>query len=225
MRRGVEARRTRSVARIGRLEKLRATRLARRNAVGQVRASVDAGLPSGKIVGELSDVSMVFGDKAVVNNFSATLLRGDKIGLVGPNGAGKTTLLKLILGELEPTTGKVRQGANLPHAWGGPSAGSHHLMQGVAALQPSGAALATSTRSIRTRSSLTPPASSSSRLSTSRRRSASGWKVYDLNVLGAWLIQTYQQQFNEKIQQSGVDGLIQFLTQRNQQLAAGKQAS
>ncbi|MBL3926376.1 ABC transporter substrate-binding protein, partial [Bacteroides thetaiotaomicron] len=56
-------------------------------------------------------------------------------------------------------------------------------------------------------------------------KSASGWKVYDLNVLGAWLIQTYQQQFNEKIQQSGVDGLIQFLTQRNQQLAAGKQAS
>ncbi|TKC91228.1 ABC transporter substrate-binding protein [Trinickia terrae] len=52
-----------------------------------------------------------------------------------------------------------------------------------------------------------------------------GWRVYDLNVLGAWLIQTYQQQFNEKIQQSGVDGLIQFLTQRNQQLAAGKQAS
>ncbi|MCQ0030693.1 ABC transporter substrate-binding protein [Burkholderia glumae] len=49
-----------------------------------------------------------------------------------------------------------------------------------------------------------------------------GWRVYDLNVLGAWLIQTYQQQFNEKIQQSGVDGLIQFLTQRNEQLAAGK---
>ncbi|KWI82610.1 toluene tolerance protein [Burkholderia ubonensis] len=52
-----------------------------------------------------------------------------------------------------------------------------------------------------------------------------GWRVYDLNVLGAWLIQTYQQQFNEKIQQSGVDGLIQFLAQRNQELAAGKQAS
>ncbi|AOI69267.1 toluene tolerance protein [Burkholderia ubonensis] len=52
-----------------------------------------------------------------------------------------------------------------------------------------------------------------------------GWRVYDLNVLGAWLIQTYQQQFNEKIQQSGVDGLIQFLSQRNQELAAGKQAS
>lgn len=52
-----------------------------------------------------------------------------------------------------------------------------------------------------------------------------GWRVYDLNVLGAWLIQTYQQQFAEKINQSGVDGLIQFLTQRNEQLAAGKQPS
>ena len=56
-------------------------------------------------------------------------------------------------------------------------------------------------------------------------KTAQGWRVYDLNVLGAWLIQTYQQQFNEKIQQSGVDGLIQFLTQRNQELANGKQAS
>ena len=117
VRRGVEARRTRSVARIGRLEKLRATRLARRNAVGQVRASVDAGLPSGKIVAELTDVSVNFGDKRVVNHFSATLLRGDKIGLIGPNGAGKTTLLKLILGELQATTGKVRQGANLQVAY------------------------------------------------------------------------------------------------------------
>lgn len=51
-----------------------------------------------------------------------------------------------------------------------------------------------------------------------------GWRVYDINVLGAWLIQAYQQQFNEQIQQHGVDGLIQFLTQRNQQLAAGKQS-
>ena len=49
-----------------------------------------------------------------------------------------------------------------------------------------------------------------------------GWKVYDINVLGAWLIQAYQQQFNEQIQQHGVDGLVQFLTQRNQQLASGK---
>jgi ATP-binding cassette subfamily F protein uup len=78
---------------------------------------VDAGLPSGKIVAELTDVTMSFGDKTVVNNFSATLLRGDKVGLVGPNGAGKTTLLKLILGELQASSGKVRQGANLQVAY------------------------------------------------------------------------------------------------------------
>jgi ATP-binding cassette subfamily F protein uup len=117
VRRGVEARRTRSVARIARLEKLRASRQARRNTMGQVKASVDAGLPSGKIVAELTDVTMSFGDKTVVNNFSATLLRGDKVGLVGPNGAGKTTLLKLILGELQASSGKVRQGANLQVAY------------------------------------------------------------------------------------------------------------
>ena len=117
VRRGVEARRTRSVARIARLEKLRASRQARRNTMGQVKASVDAGLPSGKIVAELTDVTMSFGDKTVVNNFSATLLSGDKVGLVGPNGAGKTTLLKLILGELQASSGKVRQGANLQVAY------------------------------------------------------------------------------------------------------------
>jgi len=56
-------------------------------------------------------------------------------------------------------------------------------------------------------------------------KTAQGWKVYDLNVAGAWLIQAYQQQFAEKINQGGVDGLLQFLTQRNEQLAAGKQPS
>jgi len=56
------------------------------------------------------------------------------------------------------------------------------------------------------------------------RKTPQGWRVYDLNVLGAWLIQAYQQQFNEQIQKSGVDGLIQFLTARNQQLANGKQS-
>ena len=117
VRRGVEARRTRSVARITRLEKLRSARQVRRNTMGQVKASVDTGLPSGKIVAELSDVSLAYGDKQVVKGFSATLLRGDKLGLIGPNGAGKTTLLKLILGELLPDSGKVRQGANLQVAY------------------------------------------------------------------------------------------------------------
>ena len=117
VRRGVEARRTRSVARIARLEKLRSARQARRNTMGQVKASVDAGLPSGKIVAELTDVSLSYGAKKIVAGFSATLLRGDKVGLIGPNGAGKTTLLKMILGELLPDSGKVRQGANLQVAY------------------------------------------------------------------------------------------------------------
>ncbi|MES2717731.1 MAG: ATP-binding cassette domain-containing protein [Pseudomonadota bacterium] len=117
IRKGVEARRTRSVARIQRLEVLRGQRQARRDSLGQVRLEIDAGAPSGKIVAELTDVGMKFGDKLIAQGFNATILRGDKIGLVGPNGAGKTTLLKLILGELQPTSGKVRQGSKLEVAY------------------------------------------------------------------------------------------------------------
>jgi phospholipid transport system substrate-binding protein len=54
------------------------------------------------------------------------------------------------------------------------------------------------------------------------RKTPQGWRVYDLNVMGAWLVQTYRQQFGETIQQSGIDGLLRFLTDRNQQLASGK---
>jgi ATP-binding cassette subfamily F protein uup len=117
IRKGVEARRTRSVARIQRLQVLRAQRQARRDSLGQVRLEVDSGAPSGKIVAELRDVSMQFGDKIIVDKFSATILRGDKVGLIGPNGAGKTTLLKLILGELQPSSGAVRQGTRLEVAY------------------------------------------------------------------------------------------------------------
>ncbi len=117
IRKGVEARRTRAQGRITRLQRLRAQRAARREALGSVRLDVASGLPSGKIVAELTDVSRSFGDKVVVRDFSATILRGDKVGLMGPNGAGKTTLLKLILGELQPDRGKIRQGANLQVAY------------------------------------------------------------------------------------------------------------
>ena len=117
VRKGVEARRTRSVGRVARLQALRAQRVARRDQLGQVKLSVDAGLPTGKIVAELSDVSMRFGDKPLIENFSATILRGDKVGLIGPNGVGKTTLLKLILGELAPISGRVRQGTRLQVAY------------------------------------------------------------------------------------------------------------
>jgi ATP-binding cassette subfamily F protein uup len=124
IRRGVEARRTRSQSRINRLEALRKQRQARRDVVGQVKLDISRGAPSGKLVAELDGVSKSFaapghptGAKMVVNNFSGTLLRGDKIGLIGPNGAGKTTLLKLILGELEPDQGSVRRGSNLQVAY------------------------------------------------------------------------------------------------------------
>ena len=117
IRKGVEARRTRSVSRVKRLEDLRRQRAARRESVGRVRLDVDAGARSGKIVAELEGVSKRFGDKVVVRDFSGTLLRGDKVGLIGPNGAGKTTLLKLILGELAPDAGTVKRGTNLTVAY------------------------------------------------------------------------------------------------------------
>jgi ATP-binding cassette subfamily F protein uup len=117
IRKGVEARRTRSVARIGRLEALRAQRAARRDVVGKVRIEADTGAVGGKLVAELEGVGKSYGDKVVVRDFTATILRGDKVGLIGPNGAGKTTLLKMILGELAPDTGKARLGSNLQVAY------------------------------------------------------------------------------------------------------------
>jgi ABC transport system ATP-binding/permease protein len=134
VRKGVEARRTRSVARIQRLEVLRAQRVARRDSLGQVKLEIDSGTPSGKLVAELRDVSMKFGDKLIVKDFNATILRGDKVGLIGPNGAGKTTLLKMILGELQPTAARCARGAagggllrpDAQQARPGRHAGRHH---------------------------------------------------------------------------------------------------
>jgi ATP-binding cassette subfamily F protein uup len=122
VRKGVEARRTRSQSRIVRLEQLRQQRAQRREVQGRVNMGLSSGAPSGKIVAELEGVSKWFtapnGDrKTVVRDFSATLLRGDKVGLMGPNGAGKTTLLKLILGEIAPDSGKLRQGTKIQVAY------------------------------------------------------------------------------------------------------------
>jgi len=120
IRKGVEARRTRSQSRIGRLEALRANRAARREALGSVRMDIASGSQNGyqgKIVAELSHVNKAFGERTIVRDFSATILRGDKVGLIGPNGAGKTTLLKMILGELAPDSGSVRRGNNLQVAY------------------------------------------------------------------------------------------------------------
>jgi ATP-binding cassette subfamily F protein uup len=112
IRKGVEARRTRSVGRIARLVQMRNERAERRNVQGNVKLDVAQGEKSGKIVAELTDVTKRFGARTVVDRFTATLMRGDKIGFIGPNGAGKTTLLKLILGELQPDEGRVRVGTN-----------------------------------------------------------------------------------------------------------------
>ena len=117
IRKGVEARRTRSQSRIVRLENLRASRLAHRDAVGKVRMDVASGVLGGKLVAELTEAGKSLGDKVIIKNFTASVIRGDKIGLIGPNGAGKTTLLKLILGELQPDSGKIRQGASLQVAY------------------------------------------------------------------------------------------------------------
>ncbi len=117
IRKGVEARRTRNEGRVRRLERLREQRAARRDTQGQVRLEVATGERSGKIVAELENVSKAYGEKVIVRDFSAILMRGDKIGLIGPNGAGKTTLLKLILGEEQQDSGTIKQGARLQVAY------------------------------------------------------------------------------------------------------------
>ena len=116
IRKGVEARRTRSVARIARLEKLRSSRAERRDAMGQVKLAVSAGDRSGKIVADLQNVSKTY-DRPIVKDFTATILRGDKVGLLGPNGAGKTTLLKLILGTIAPDSGTATMGTRIEVAY------------------------------------------------------------------------------------------------------------
>ena len=117
IRKGVEARRTRNEGRVKRLEELRVARSQRRERQGQVKLDISVAEKSGKIVVEMEDVTKRFGDKLIVDHFSATIMRGDKVGLIGPNGAGKSTLLKLMLGELTPDAGTIRQGARLQVAY------------------------------------------------------------------------------------------------------------
>ncbi|WP_093386363.1 ATP-binding cassette domain-containing protein [Rugamonas rubra] len=117
IRKGVKARRVRDEGRVRRLEALRLTRVARRDQQGQVKLDVSAGERSGKIVADLDNVSKTYGDKVIVQGFSGTILRGDKVGLIGANGAGKTTLLKMILGQESSDTGSIRLGTKLQVAY------------------------------------------------------------------------------------------------------------
>ncbi|PSB91982.1 ATP-binding cassette domain-containing protein [Candidatus Pandoraea novymonadis] len=117
IRKGVEARRTRSIARSERLEDMRLCRSDRREIEGNVRMDVSQAEKSGKLVAELKNITKTFGTRTVVNDVTLTVMRGKKIGLIGPNGAGKTTLLKLILGELSPDHGQIRIGTHLQVAY------------------------------------------------------------------------------------------------------------
>jgi ATP-binding cassette subfamily F protein uup len=117
IRTGIKARRTRNEGRVRALEQMRRTRAERRTRGGNVRMAIQEAQRSGTLVAELEDVSFRYGDRAIVENFSTTILRGDKVGIFGPNGAGKTTLLRLILGQLRPTSGTARLGTNLQIAY------------------------------------------------------------------------------------------------------------
>jgi len=110
IRQGIKARRTRNEGRVRDLEKLRNERAERRQKVGKVDMKLVRGEQSGKLVVEAEDVSFDYDGRTIIKNLSTTILRGDKVGIIGPNGAGKTTLLKILLGELQPTSGKISLG-------------------------------------------------------------------------------------------------------------------
>ena len=117
IRKGIEARRTRNEGRVRALKRLRALRQERREQPGKVRMQLQAEKRSGKLVIEAEGVSYSFDDKFIVSDFTTTIQRGDKVGIIGPNGSGKTTLLRLLLGELPPQTGSVEHGTNLEIAY------------------------------------------------------------------------------------------------------------
>ena len=117
IRQGIKARRTRDEGRVRRLKAMRNERAARREQTGKVRMEVAESQSSGKKVIEVKDVSFAHGAAPLVRGLDTVVLRGDRIGLIGPNGSGKTTLLKLLLGELQPDAGEVRQGTQLQVAY------------------------------------------------------------------------------------------------------------
>ncbi|MDF7670294.1 ABC transporter ATP-binding protein [Orbaceae bacterium ESL0721] len=117
IRQGIKARRTRNEGRVRALKALRQEYANRRNVMGNAKMQVEEALRSGKIVFELENVSYKIGEKQLINDFTIQVLRGAKIALIGPNGAGKTTLLKLLLGEIQPTSGELHCGTKLEVAY------------------------------------------------------------------------------------------------------------
>ncbi|WP_269790919.1 ATP-binding cassette domain-containing protein [Stenotrophomonas sp. Iso1] len=117
IRQGIKARRTRDEGRVRRLKAMRNERVQRRELGGNVKLEAAGAENSGKKVIDIKEVCFSFGQRTMIKDFSTVILRGDRIGLIGPNGSGKTTLLKLLLGELQPDSGEVRQGTNLQIAY------------------------------------------------------------------------------------------------------------
>lgn len=117
IRQGIKARRTRNEGRVRALKAMREERRQRRDVIGTAKLQLDTSSRSGKIVFEMEEVSYEIAGKTLLKDFSTTILRGDKIALVGPNGCGKTTFIKLLLGEIQPTSGKIRCGTKLDIAY------------------------------------------------------------------------------------------------------------
>jgi ATP-binding cassette subfamily F protein uup len=117
IRQGVKARRTRNEGRVRALKELRRIRSERREKVGTANIQVQEAERTGKLVIEATDVRHSYNGTPVIKDFSTTIIRGDKIGIIGPNGSGKTTLLKILLGQLKPQSGKIRLGTNLEVAY------------------------------------------------------------------------------------------------------------
>ena len=113
IRRGVKARTTRNEGRVAALKKLREGFAARRSNVGTATMRLDTAAPGGVSVLKVKDVSFSYGDRPIISNFTATILRGERIGILGGNGAGKTTLLNLLTGRLAPVSGEVVRGTNV----------------------------------------------------------------------------------------------------------------
>lgn len=117
IRKGIEARRTRNEGRVRALKAMREERMQRRERQGKATITLDNAERSGKLVAELDNVSFSYGERAMVRNLSTQIMRGDRIGIVGANGSGKSTLVKLLLGELEPTSGIIKRGTKIELAY------------------------------------------------------------------------------------------------------------